>query len=127
MHHESLPEAVPGDNVGFNIRLSPSVSSRPPLPRRWLARLPRPPRRPTRRSEPMLACAGLVLVVGTWSSATCTSLGKSSAGYPALPVRCLLLSILVQTWHSVSCLGKNMVGSTMALLDNLCLTLPGAF
>merc|ERR1712037_196639 len=77
--------------------------------------------------EPMLACAGLVLVVGTWSRATCTSIGKSSAGYPALPVRCQLLSILVQTWHSVSCVGKNMVRSTMALLDNLCLTLPGAF
>merc|ERR1712203_1343027 len=91
-------------------------------PKEVAGKTTRPPRRRTRRSEPMVAGAGLFLVVGTWSRATCTSVGN-----PALPVRCLLLSILVQTWHSVSCLGKNMVGSTMALLDNLCLTLPGAF
>merc|ERR1712088_88654 len=96
-------------------------------PKEVAGRPPRPPRRPTRRSEPMAAGAELVLVVGTWSRATCTSIGKSFAGYPALPNRCLLLSILVQTWHSFSCLNKNMVGNTMALLDNLCLTLPGAF
>merc|ERR1712158_281279 len=37
MHHESLPEAVPGDNVGFNIKNVPSRTSRedtsPPTPR----------------------------------------------------------------------------------------------
>merc|ERR1712080_189851 len=97
---------------------------RPPPPRRLPGRPPRLPTRPTRRSEPMAAGAGLFLVVGTWSRATCTSIGKSSAGYPVLPVRCLLLSILVQTWHSVSCLNKKImvVGSSMALLDTLCLT-----
>ena len=37
MHHESLPEAVPGDNVGFNIRnvsvKDISVATSPPTPR----------------------------------------------------------------------------------------------
>merc|ERR1719266_1059784 len=62
-----------------------SVSSRPPPPRRSPARPPRPPRRPTRRSEPMAAVVRLVLVVGLCLlKATCTSIGKSFAGYPAL-------------------------------------------
>merc|ERR1712107_795794 len=50
-----------------------------------MGRPPRPPRRPTRRSEPMAAVVKLVLVVGLClQKATCTSIGKSFAGYPAL-------------------------------------------
>merc|ERR1712233_29579 len=123
-----VPASPPRTRPSSSSLVTPPSSScspsRPPPPRRLPGRPPRLPRRPTRRSEPMAAGAGLFLGVGTWSRATCTSIGKSSAGYPVLPVRCLLLSILVQTWHSVSCLNKKImvVGSFMALLDALCLT-----
>merc|ERR1712228_1033993 len=48
-----LPSSLPleGSPSGTRGRPLPSVSSRPPPPRRLPERLPRPPRRPTRRSE----------------------------------------------------------------------------
>merc|ERR1712181_13029 len=91
-----------------------------PLLRRRAARPPRPPTRQTRRSEPMAAGAALFLVVmGRWSRATCTSIGKSFAGYPALPVRCLSLSKHGTRSHVWA---RKWWVELLALLDNLCLT-----